>query len=280
MVDETLLCQLNQFTRRELSEDEVYIFDVILCDNDIDRQNEAFSDHALDTLKTLFVGKTGIFDHNAKGSNQTARIFSTEVVSESGKTNKMGKPYKFLKGNAYMVKTSSNQDLIKEIDGGIKKEVSVSCTAKSKRCSICGKDVYSGKCTHTMGNQYMGKPCYTILDDISDAYEWSFVAVPAQVNAGVTKHYVVDTSTPPQDFPIDEVRKSLIGDIVRLNFLNGSDDLSKAIINSFDSLELNKLLEIKDNLSKSFGSIKEATPQLKTTTSSSKQSKNFSHFKV
>ena len=192
----------------------------------------------------------------------------------------MGKPYKFLKGNAYMVKTSSNQDLIKEIDGGIKKEVSVSCTAKYKRCSICGKDVYSGKCTHTMGNQYMGKPCYTILDDISDAYEWSFVAVPAQVNVGVTKHYVVDTSTPPQDFPIDEVRKSLIGDIVRLNFLNGSDDLSKAIINSFDSLELNKLLEIKDNLSKSFGSIKEATPQLKTTTSSSKQSKNFSHFKV
>ena len=44
MVDETLLCQLNKFTRRELSEDEVYIFDVILCDNDIDRQNEAFSD--------------------------------------------------------------------------------------------------------------------------------------------------------------------------------------------------------------------------------------------
>ena len=28
-----------------------------------------------------------------------------------------------------------------------------------------------------------------ILDDITDAYEWSFVAVPAQVNAGVTKRF-------------------------------------------------------------------------------------------
>ncbi len=28
-----------------------------------------------------------------------------------------------------------------------------------------------------------------VLDGISDAYEWSFVAVPAQVGAGVTKHF-------------------------------------------------------------------------------------------
>ena len=31
---------LNQFTRRELTEEEVYIFDVILCDNEIDRDFE------------------------------------------------------------------------------------------------------------------------------------------------------------------------------------------------------------------------------------------------
>ena len=31
--------------------------------------------------------------------------------------------------------------------------------------------------------------CHTILSDITDAYEWSFVAVPAQRNAGVTKQY-------------------------------------------------------------------------------------------
>ncbi|MEG1447901.1 MAG: hypothetical protein RSC41_01080, partial [Oscillospiraceae bacterium] len=31
--------------------------------------------------------------------------------------------------------------------------------------------------------------CYFVLDGINDAYEWSFVAVPAQVSAGVLKNY-------------------------------------------------------------------------------------------
>lgn len=85
MEDELLLKKLNSFTRREHSKDEVYIFDVILCDNDIDRDNEAFSDNALDSLQKLFIGKTGVFDHNPKGSNQTSRIFDTEVVLDESK---------------------------------------------------------------------------------------------------------------------------------------------------------------------------------------------------
>ena len=40
-----------------------------------------------------------------------------------------------------------------------------------------------------MGKVYVGNPCYVILDDVTDAYEWSFVAVPAQINAGVTKRF-------------------------------------------------------------------------------------------
>ena len=74
---------LNQFTRRELTEEEVYIFDVILCDNEIDRDFEKFSLSALKTLQELFIGKTGIFDHDAKSSGQTARIFHTELAEDS-----------------------------------------------------------------------------------------------------------------------------------------------------------------------------------------------------
>lgn len=65
-----LLQALNQFTRRTHSADEVYIFDVLLCDNEIDRDFERFSLSALQSMKTLFVGKTGIFDHNRAGSNR------------------------------------------------------------------------------------------------------------------------------------------------------------------------------------------------------------------
>ena len=57
---EVRLAQLNQFTRRTLTQEEVFLFDVRLCDNEIDRDGERFSLEALEQLKTLFVGKTGI----------------------------------------------------------------------------------------------------------------------------------------------------------------------------------------------------------------------------
>ena len=40
-----------------------------------------------------------------------------------------------------MIRTAKSADLIAEIDGGIKKEVSVSCSVKSHICSICGADM-------------------------------------------------------------------------------------------------------------------------------------------
>lgn len=179
-----ILQQLNAFTRREHTEDEVYLFTVTLCDNEVDRDGERFSLKALSELEKLFVGKTGIFDHNAKGANQTARIFATELVEAPDITTTAGECYTTLKANAYMIRTASNADLIKEIDGGIKKEVSISCMAKSAKCSICGADAKKKPCSHIKGKTYNGKLCYIVLDEISDAYEWSFVAVPAQVKAG------------------------------------------------------------------------------------------------
>ena len=188
-MEKETLDKINSFTRRELTEEQLYTFPGTLCDNDIDRDGEAFSDKALETMKGLFIGKTGIFDHDPRGENQSARIYDTEVISEPEKTTAFGAPYKYLKAMAYMVRTDNNSSLIKEIDAGIKKEVSVSCTAGEKICSVCGCERNTKPCEHIKGNIYDGKICYDILDGITDAYEWSFVAVPAQVNAGVTKKY-------------------------------------------------------------------------------------------
>jgi len=188
-MDKSTLEKINSFTRRKFTEKELYVFPVTLCDNDIDRDGESFSDEALESLKSLFVGKTGIFDHDPKGTNQSARIFDTELVTDSERKTATGEPYRYLKGWAYMIRTDSNKSLIDEIDGGIKKEVSVSCSANKKICSICGCDVTKEPCEHQKFKEYDGKICHFILDDVTDAYEWSFVAVPAQVNAGVSKKY-------------------------------------------------------------------------------------------
>ena len=160
-----------------------------MCDNEIDRDNEKFTIPALKTLAELFVGRSGIFDHNMSGKDQTARIYSAVVVSDPEKKTADGEPYTYIQAKAYMVRTDKNKDLIAEIDAGIKKETSVGCSVRDISCSICGKNIKTEGCEHQKGKYYGGKLCCYLLSEPADAYEWSFVAVPAQRNAGVMKSF-------------------------------------------------------------------------------------------
>lgn len=176
---------INRLTRRELMADEVYTFALRLCDNDIDRDFERFDDNALDELAQLFVGVSGVFDHRWSAQGQAARVYRTEVVGEDGVLTADGRPYRYLKGWAYMMRTDENAPLIAEIDGGIKREVSVGCAVEKVLCSVCGQPL--DQCPHEKGEEYGGQVCCGVLTGATDAYEWSFVAVPAQRKAGVIK---------------------------------------------------------------------------------------------
>ncbi len=189
VLEQTELDLINQYTRRKLSRDEVYIFSVVLCDNEIDREFEKFTKDALEKLAELFVGKTGIMNHDAKSENQLARIFACEVEMLPGKLNSVGEQYYRLVAKAYMPRCEKNNDFILELDSGIKKEVSVGCAVKNMTCSVCGCDVKKNPCDHRKGTLYDDALCYVTLSEPLDAYEWSFVAVPAQKNAGVIKMF-------------------------------------------------------------------------------------------
>ncbi len=258
--------KINGFSRRELSDSEVYIVPVVLCDNEIDRDCERFSNEALKELARLFIGKTGIFDHDMKGANQTARIFDTEVITDKNKQSSSGEGYTYLMAMAYMVRTSANEDLIREIDAGIKKEVSVSCTMAKKICSICGADLAKGKCSHKKGRIYGTKKCYVILDKPTDAYEWSFVAVPAQKNAGVTKHFsngVENEDCEDYDFKsqqgisaeVEAFRDSLKRDVMKLSFVACPQTSHKAVLRIAEGLTIDELLQFKSELEKTTKSV-------------------------
>lgn len=216
-LDNEALEKINAFTRRTLTADEVYAFPIILCDNEIDRDCERFSLKALKELSQMLIGKTGIFDHNPKGENQTARIFDAEVLEDSTKKTQAGENYTAVVGRAYMVRTDDNKSLIAEIDAGIKKEVSISCSISKKMCSICGNDKAISSCSHIRGKSYSGRLCHDILDAPTDAYEWSFVAIPAQRNAGITKGFEADSGSISKE-PADE-RESLICEVTKRLFL-------------------------------------------------------------
>lgn len=176
------LSAVNKYALNPLTEDKVYLFKMAICDNQIDRHFEKFSDECLEDLAKLFEGRTVIADHVARSENQCARIYRTSTETDGD--------VKKLIAYCYIVKTEKSESLIAEIDGGIKKEVSVGCRIGEAICSECGTDNVKHWCEHYPGRKYTDeKVCYFTLDKALDAYEVSFVAVPAQINAGVTKNY-------------------------------------------------------------------------------------------
>ncbi len=196
--------KISRYTRREFAPEELYLFRVALCDNEIDRDGERFTISALRGLAELYRGKTGIFDHSGRGTDQSARIYDTCVEVDPDRRTSVGEPYARLIGSAYLPRTEKNKDLILELEAGIKKEVSVGCAVASVTCSICGADWRKEGCSHQKGEVYDGKLCCAVLDQPTDAYEWSFVAVPAQREAGVVKAFA-----PEGGIALREIRKML-----------------------------------------------------------------------
>lgn len=169
--------KINQYAKSPLTAEAVYCFSVRLCDDLPDRDFERFDTAALPTLAKLFCGKTGIVDHDWSAERQIARIFDTQVLSDGEAS--------YILAHCYLLRTEKNADLIAQIEGGIKKEVSIGCAVAKTRCSICGRDY--GSCEHRKGYNYEDQTCVAILCEPTDAYEFSFVAVPAQRKAGVMK---------------------------------------------------------------------------------------------
>ena len=168
---------INVQAKGKLRAENVYVFSVRLCDDQPDRDMEQFDTAALPALAKMFIGKTGIVDHQWSSENQVARIFQTQVVQEDGVS--------YIKAWAYIRRGSHTEELIADIEAGIKKEVSVGCSMGRAVCSVCGSEY--GTCGHQKGEPYDGMVCHAILKEPMDAYEFSFVAVPAQSEAGVMK---------------------------------------------------------------------------------------------
>lgn len=189
--------KINKYTLSPVSAEDVFIFKATIADNEQDDRNfMPFNLKALQDLKKLYPGKTMLKDHYRRADNQIARIYDTELVQDANKQTELGELHTELVAKIYMIKTESNKDLISEIVGGIKKEVSTSTMPEKMICNICGVDNMKDYCRHWPGVEYdtadaTGKAtkrrCKMLLHGAKEAYELSFVAVPAQPRAGTHK---------------------------------------------------------------------------------------------
>ena len=201
------LKKINKYTLSPVSADDVFIFKASIADNEQDDRNYMpFNLKSLQDLKKLYPGKTMLKDHRRMADNQIARIYDTELVQDANKQTELGELHTELIAKIYMIKTDSNKDLIAEIMGGIKKEVSTSTVPSKMICNICGTDNMKDYCRHWPGIEYTvedgsakgsKKRCKMLLSGAKEDNELSFVDVPAQPRAGT--HKSIGFSKPIKD---------------------------------------------------------------------------------
>lgn len=177
--DDGELTLINAQALRPLSAAEVFTFKLAACGNQVDRDNERFTDQALEQMAKLYVGKPVLRDHRWNNGSQTARVYAAGVEDLGD--------HKRLVLRCYMPRTEGTAETIAAIESGVVRECSVGVRVGRSVCSICGANQMDAMCRHYPGREYDGKRCYFDLDDIQDAYEISLVAVPAQPEAGVIK---------------------------------------------------------------------------------------------
>ena len=166
--------QINSYSAKELSPDDVYVFTAKLCDNDIDADSERFTIESLFVLKKLLVGKTGILDCGCSDEHITMRIISCDIEYIEDKVTAVGEPYYRLMVRVYMMKNNYTQSIIEQIENGDIDKVSIGCSVRSSMCSICHIDINSPLCCHQKGKKYGEELCFVELTEPTDVYEFSF----------------------------------------------------------------------------------------------------------
>lgn len=184
----------------EVVEDD-YTFTIKLCDNKIDKDFERFSSDCLEQMIEMFVGK-----HGYVRENQIAKIVSVQAVENGDNQTISGEQYTWLKAKATIPRIKENEELIKQIEQGKKKSVSIGCSVKTRTCSICGDT--DGKCNHRPGEYYDGKLCFITLDDPQEVYEWAFIELEddkSSENPGKLKEANMDK--PLKDWTLGELQE-------------------------------------------------------------------------
>lgn len=142
--DESQLAKINKFTRRKFTAEEMYIGQLRLAHNAIDRDNERFSDEVLARFEQTIVRKTMLFDHakyDAKNSavgkffdvqietiplGQAVEILGEDLVLPVGVND-----VKILSPWFYIPIKGVSEDTIVKIDAGIYDFASIGFRAES-----------------------------------------------------------------------------------------------------------------------------------------------------
>lgn len=165
------LTHIQKYLRNPVQASDIFVFNIRLCDNKVDRDYERFTISAIRKLETLYVGRSGII--TVGNSTSYPRIFETwtninkDIEVVAGDHENLCE----LWGKAFLLRSWNNSDAIAAIQSKRFNRVSVSCSIRQAVCSICGRE----SCKHKKGFFYCGREANVLLLDPQDVYEWTIL---------------------------------------------------------------------------------------------------------
>lgn len=187
-VSEEDLQLINQrYALAPLSEDQVYVRRLAVCNDAYDRTGERFPRFYLERFAQTLPGKPLLAHHN-KGQFPLGRFYKAEVLTEPGEEG--GPPVTWLYCWAYLVRTPGNEEIRTQVDAGVYSHVSIGFRWADLTCDLCSRSYFQGDCPHVIDREYDGRRCTaTYAGDPArvEAIEASLVYLGAQYGAVVTK---------------------------------------------------------------------------------------------
>lgn len=143
-------------------------FEVILCDNDVDKYHECFSDTALLQMKDSFLGKKGTYPIESNKVAKAAVIYDTYLKIVPDRKTEDGRPLVQLRAKVFLDPSCS----IEPPETAEQIPVGFACQTTRRICSICGANSFDKGCRHKPGSYYDGKLCMTVIDNVLKIFSW------------------------------------------------------------------------------------------------------------
>lgn len=161
---------INRFSLRPLVAEEVALFTLDLCNNQVDRHYSRFPDEELEKINTLVPGRPLMERHDMRGSLPRGTFYRSSIHREGDVVS--------VRPDVYVLRTHTNADFILNIEGGVYRETSIGFSFRTPECSACGRDIRT--CDHAPGRSYDGAVCHFIMREVIEVIEGSVVASGSQ----------------------------------------------------------------------------------------------------
>lgn len=161
---------VNRYALRPLQSEEIAVFTLDLCNNQVDRHHSRFPEEELERVNALTPGRPLMERHDMAGSLPRGTFFRSQLHREGERVS--------VRPEVYVLRSEGNRDFILNIEGGVYRETSIGFSFRRPECSVCGRDLRV--CAHVPGRSYGGKTCHFVMRDVMEVLEGSVVPAGSQ----------------------------------------------------------------------------------------------------